>query len=149
MMFESKKIENIEYFKMHYNDESLHIAYKYLSTINLGEEDVKKYMDYLRECEKLGFSFYLYYMDTYEESRELVGFSNFEIKEFSDSHLIDLTAFDDDHINSYFCKIFREEGYFIVSDNTLRKDTYEEKIFTNITKEVLSGERKPHLLLLD
>ena len=41
-MFESKKIENIEYFKMHYNDESLHIAYKYLSTINLGEEDVKK-----------------------------------------------------------------------------------------------------------
>lgn len=149
MMFEGKKIENIEYFKLHYNDEALQSAYKYLTTISVTEEDIQKYVSYLRECEKFGLSFYLYYIDSYKDSRELVGFSNFEIKEFPDSHSIDLSAFDEEHINKYFCRNFREEGYFIISDNSLKVDSFEEKIFLGLKSEILNGERKPHLLLLD
>ncbi len=42
MMFFSKKAENIEYFKLHYDDEALHGAYKYFSTISVGESDAQK-----------------------------------------------------------------------------------------------------------
>ncbi len=146
MMFQSKKLENIEYFKLHYDDETLHSAYKYFSTISVGESDAEKYINYLKQCEQYGFSFYLYYVDSYKDTRKLIGFSNFEIKEFSDSHSIDLTAFDDEDISRYFCKIFREEGYFIVSDNALKLDSLEEKIFMDLKYKI---DRKLHLLFIE
>lgn len=146
MMFHSKKTTNIEYFKLHYYDETLHSAYKYFSTISIGEADAEKYINYLKQCEQLGFSFYLYYVDSYKDTRELIGFSNFEIKEFSDSHSIDLTAFDYEDISRYFSKIFKEEGYFIVSDNTLKPDSFEERIFTDL---IYNLDKKLHLLLLE
>ena len=148
MMYYSKKLEHIEYFKLHYYDDALRSAYKYFSTISVDESDVQSYIDYFRSCEKFGLSFYLYYVDLYKDTREIIGFSNFEIKEMPESHMIDLTVFDEEEIDEYFYKIFREDGYFIVSDNSLRMNTFEDTIFSELKVE-LSNNRKLHLLMFE
>ena len=66
----------------------------------------------------------------------------------SESNVIDLTFFDDDDINKYFCKIFFEDGYFIVSDNSIQKDSYEELSYTEILNRIKTKKDKPHLHIL-
>lgn len=135
MKFKEKEIDNIEFFKMLYNDEAFRYMYKYLSTISVDESDVENYMLYFKQCEEFGLSFYIYYMDSERDSLEMVVFSNFEIKEMPESDLIDLSYFDDEWINRYFCKIFREDGYFIVSDHTLKCGSLEEVALKNISNK--------------
>ena len=148
MKFKDKNLQNIEYFKLLYNDETFRYMYKYLSTISVDDSDVENYMQYFKRCEELGLSFCLYYMDSYENSREMVVFSNFEVKEMSESDLIDLTCLGDNRINKYFCKIFRQDGYFIVSDNTVGDYSMEDVAYKDICKESNSFDEKNGVKLL-
>lgn len=136
MKFKEKDLQNIEYFKFLYNDETFRYMYKYLSTISVDDSDVENYMQYFKRCEEFGLSFCLYYMDSLEDSREMVVFSNFEVKEMPESDLIDLTYLGDKWINRYFCKIFREDGYFIFSDNTVYDNSMEDIAYKDICKKV-------------
>ncbi len=148
MMFFSKTLENIERFKQLYNDEILHSVYKYVSSISVDESDLLAYMEHFKTCEKLGMSFYFYYIDSEENGRKIIGFSDFAIKDMPESNVIDLTYFDDDEINKYFCKILLKDGYFIVSDNSIRKGSYEELIYTEIINRIKKDKDKPHLYIL-
>ena len=65
-----------------------------------------------------------------------------------ESNVIDLTYFNDDEINKYFCKMFFEDGYFIVSDNSIRKDSYEELTYAEIINRIKTEKDKPHLYIL-
>ena len=148
MMFFSKTLENIERFKQLYNDEILHSVYKYISSISVDESDLTAYIEHFKACEKLGLSFNFYYIDSEENNRKIIGFSNFDIKDMPESNVIDLTYFNDDEINKYFCKMFFEDGYFIVSDNSIRKDSYEELTYAEIINRIKTEKDKPHLYIL-
>ena len=148
MKFKEKDIDNIEFFKMLYNDETFRSMYKYFSTISVDESDVQNYITYLKRCEEFGLSFYIYYMDSDRDSLEMVVFSNFEIKEMPESDLIDLTFFDTEWINRYFCKIFREDGYFIVSDHTLKNNSLDGIVFKDISDKKAKRDISQHLRLL-
>ena len=148
MMFFSKSLENIERFKQLYNDEILHSVYKYISSISVDESDLAAYIEHFKACEKLGLSFNFYYIDSDENNRKIIGFSDFAIKDMPESNVIDLTYFDDDDINKYFCKIFFEDGYFIVSNNSIKKASYEELTYKEIINRIRKEKDKPHLYIL-
>ena len=148
MMFFSKTIENIERFKQLYNDEVLHSIYKYVSSVSVDESDLESYMKYFKACEKLGLSFNFYHIDSDESGRRIIGFSDFAIKDMPESHIIDLTYFDDDEINKYFCKIFHKDGYFIVSDNSIRTGSYEELSYEEILYRIKNEKEKTQLYIL-
>ena len=136
MKFKEKEIDNIEFFKMLYNDETFQHIYKYFTTISVDESDVDNYMLNFKQCEEFGLSFYIYYMDSRRDSLEMVVFSNYEIKEMPESDLIDLTYFDDDWVNRYFCKIFRKDGYFIISDHTLKNNSLDGILSINNKRDI-------------
>ena len=148
MMFFSKTPENIERFRELYNDEILHSIYKYLTSISVAESDLSAYIEHFKACEKLGLSYTFYYIDSDENNRRIIGFSDFAIKDMPESHVIDLTYFDADDINKYFSKIFREDGYFIISDNSIRKDSYEELTYKEIINRVRKDKDNSHLYIL-
>lgn len=148
MMFFSKTLENIERFKQLYNDEILHSIYKYVSSVSVDERDIDAYINYFRSCEKLGLSFNFYFIDSEENGRRIIGFSDFAIKDMPESNVIDLTYFDDDEINKYFCKILLKDGYFIVSDNSIRKGSYEELSYEEILYRIKNEKEKSHLYIL-
>ena len=151
MIFREKELHNIEFFKMLYNDETFRYMYKYISTISVDESDVQNYMTYLKLCEEFGLSFYIYYMDTVRDSLEMVVFSNFQIKEMPESDLIDLTYFDSEWINRYFCKIFRDDGYFIVSDNKVKDNSVEGIAYKDVIERIRNKDENKvvHLRLLE
>lgn len=149
MMFFSKTLENIESFKQLHNDEILHSIYKYESSISVDESDLMAYIEHFKACEKLGLSFYFYYLDSDENDRKIIGFSNFAIKDMPESHVFDLTYFNDNEINKYFCKILSEDGYFIVSDNSIKKNSYEELAYTEIINRIRKEKDKPHLYIIE
>ena len=143
MTLYNKSLQNIEFFKILYNDDVLRMKYKYITSISVSEEDIEKYRNYLTDCERIGFSYYLYLMND-----RLIGFSDFALREMADSDVVDLSGFTSDEINNIFCKIFREDGYFWVSDNSINANTYEEKVYKNIGDRLKISEDKPRLRLL-
>ena len=143
MTLYNKSIQNIEFFKMLYNDGILRMKYKYITSISVSEDDIEKYRNYLKDCERMGFSYYLYLLRD-----RIIGFSDFAFREMSDSDVIDLSSFSCDEINNIFCNIFREDGYFFVSDNSINANTYEEKVYKNIGDRLKISEDKPRLRLL-
>jgi hypothetical protein len=143
MTLYNKSLQNIEFFKILYNDDILRIKYKYITSISVSEYDIEKYRNYLKDCERLGFSYYLYLLRD-----RIIGFSDFALREMSDSDVIDLSSFSCDEINRTFCNIFNEDGYFIVSDNSINANSYEEKLYRKIRDTLKISEDKPMLRLL-
>lgn len=131
MKLKDKSVENIQFFKMLYNNDTLRMKYKHITSMLIDESAVEEYLSYLRECEALGFSYYLYVMND-----RIVGFSDFALKETEENDIIDLACFTDEEINKLFCNILKEEGYFIVSDNAITENSYEEKIYTEIERNI-------------
>ncbi len=136
MMYFAYNEKNEEFFKTMYDDEILRQMFKYITSMILVEDEVPAFMEQLKRCEKLGFSFYFYYMDTLEkeDERRMCGFSNFALRETSEGSFIDISHIGDEYIRKYFNKIFQEDGYFIASDNFLRKESYEENVFEKVTE---------------
>lgn len=143
MTLYNKSLQNIEFFKMLYNDDVLRMKYKYITSISVPEEDVEKYRNYLKDCERMGFSYYLYLLRD-----RIIGFSDFALREMADSDMIDLSGFDCDEVNKIFCNIFKEDGYFLVSDNSVNANSYEEKVYIKIGDRLKISEDKPILRLL-
>ena len=128
---------------MLYNDEMMRLKYKYITSVSVSEDDAEEYRSYLKSCESLGFSYYLYFFND-----RIVGFSDFKLKELQESDVIDLSKFDSDEIYRIFCKIFKEDGYFLVSDNSIKADTYEERLYKDIANKTKLAESKPKLRLI-
>ena len=143
MTLYNKSIQNIEFFKMLYNDDILRMKYKYITSISVSEDDIEKYRNYLKDCERMGFSYYLYLLRD-----RMIGFLDFALREMSDSDIIDLSSFSCDEINKIFCNIFKEDGYFLVSDNSINANSYEEKVYRKICDRLNTSEDKPTLRLL-
>ena len=119
------------------------MKYKYITSISVSEDDIEKYRNYLKDCERMGFSYYLYLLRD-----RIIGFSDFAFREMSDSDVIDLSSFSCNEINKIICNIFKEEGYFVVSDNSVNANSYEEKVYRKIGDRVKVSEDKPILRLL-
>ena len=132
-----KNIVNIQFFKMLYNDDTLRMKYKYITSMMMAEDTTEEYFSYLRDCEKLGFSYILYCMND-----RLVVFSDFALKEIEKNDIIDLNCFTCEEINKLFCSIFNIDGYFIISDNSIAKDSYEEKIYFEIIRNIKTPKLK-------
>ena len=139
MDLKDKIVENIQFFKMLYNDDTLRMKYKYFSSMIIEEAAVEKYLLYLKECEKLGFSYFLYWFND-----RLVGFSDFALKETEENDIIDLTSFADEEINKLFCNVLKEEGCFIVSNNSIIEGSYEHMLYL----EIMRNRKTPKLELV-
>ena len=139
MNLKDKSVENIQFFKMLYNDDTLRMKYKYFSSVIIEDTAVEKYLLYLKECEKLGFSYFLFLFND-----RLVGFSDFALKETDENDIIDLTCFTDEEINKLFCNILKEEGYYIVSTNSIVEGSYEHTLYS----EIMRNRKTPKLELV-
>ena len=140
MMFLTNNERNEILFRMMYDDEILHQMYKYVTSLILLESEVTDFIKQLKKYEEVGLCFYLYYMDSLEreDERKVCGFSNFALRETPEGSFYDISHIGDESMHKYFNKIFQEDGYFIASDNFLKKDSQEEEIFNSLP------ERKEH-----
>ena len=143
MTIYDKSPQNVEFFKVLYNDDVLRMKYKYITSISVSREDIEKYRCYLKDCEKIGLSYCFYLLND-----RLVGFSNFALNEMSDSDLIDLSDFSCDEINRMLCNILKNDGYFLISDNSIYVDSYEEKLYREIGDRFNVFYDKPILRLV-
>lgn len=115
--------------------------FKYITSAILLEDEVPDFIEQLKRFEKLGLSFYFYYMNTLENEneRKLCGFSNFAIRETTEGSFMDISDIGDKDIHYYFNRVFENDGYFIVSDNFLKKDSFEEFLFKSISEKKEKG----------
>ncbi len=136
MLFFSKNEKNIAHFKALYHDEVLHQMYRYISYIFLGEDEVEEFIEGLKQYEKVGLSFYFYYIDTAEPLAEkrICGFSDFATYKISGDHFLDLSDFDSEDMPRVFTKLFQQEGCFVVSNNSLKKNAYKEYALDTLPK---------------
>lgn len=134
MMYFAYNEKNEEFFKKIYDDEILRQMFKYITSIVLIEDEISAFVEQLKAYENVGLSFYFYYMDSLEkeDERRICGFSNFALTETEEGSFIDISHIGDEDMHKYFNKIFQDDGYFIVSDNFLRKESYEEQVFKKI-----------------
>lgn len=58
---------------------------RYFSSVAVHKEDYRKYMRWLKKCEKLGLDFFLGYTETETEYTVLWGFSSFEMPDIGKS----------------------------------------------------------------
>ena len=145
MMFFAREPHNVEQFKNMYNDETWRSMYKYIYYIRLEEKEIKDCFDCLKKYEKVGLSYFFYMMDTDEYRREMVGFTNFALDYAEDKILLDLSILDEKSINGCFSQIFKEEGYFLVSDNMFKKGSFEEIEYENTIIKTVKDENKTQM----
>ncbi len=65
--------------------ERLNGSFRYFSSVAVHESDYRKYVCWLRKCEKLGLDFCLGYIDTETDYGVLWGFSMFEMPDIGSS----------------------------------------------------------------
>ena len=143
MTIYNKSPQNVEFFKVLYNDDVLRMKYKYITSISVSQEDIEKYHCYLKDCERIGLSYCFYLLND-----RIIGFSNFALKEMSNSDLIDLSGFSCDEINIMLCNILKNDGCFLISNNSICEDSYEEKVYSEIGDRLDKSYDKPILRLV-
>lgn len=148
MMFFANNKHNIKQFKNMHNNEVWKDAYRYIYYIRLENDEISDYFEHFKKCEQIGFSYFFYIMDTHEYLREMVGFTNFALEPIEKGTYIDLSRLGDNIINIYFNKIFQEEGYFVVSDNTFKKGSQEEIEYEKVINKVKHNKTEVKLLNL-
>lgn len=142
MMFFSKNKKNTDFFKLFNNDEALRALYKYFTEIRVDKEHLNEYIDFLKKSEELGFSYYIYLVDEKEDETILYAFSQFIIKEVTDSLLLDLTLLGRNTANAYIeDDIFSSDGYFLVSNDIFKDGSAEETVYNAVKTELYKDNR--------
>lgn len=106
----------------------------YFSEVKLHETDIGVYEDWLQCCEECGFDYFLIYIETNEEYKQLCGFSEFRIFDMYDSTAVshDFPEEDEEELIRCFFSQWTEKGsYFIIS----KKSPAERKLLNKIFGE--------------